>query len=332
MINDTDRIAYKLLNHKDWQNPSSLEELGYIFFGPLIFNFLNWLKSESNISGIVLFNSREGLFLQELYTIFKEKYNLNDSVYFKTSRRLSSLSSFSNIDDITESFKLHKYIGTMSTLLYDRFGLSNTNDDSPVDTHKKLPNLKYYVNDILLNAARLKEDYRSYIEGAIKDYSHIYMVDSGYQGSTQYFLEKTYNLNIKGKYITYKENTKLKDAKGYLDFNKSNFKNNIIFFESVFTDSVGTYIDIKDGNFINELPTLNQYFFKEKKMIINGIKSFIRDMLSYNIEYTYISCKTPDHIFNLMCTNNYVKKSELFDTFFHDNLYSRNFIKKIKIL
>jgi hypothetical protein len=332
MMNEADRISYKLLKNKDWQNPSSLEELGYIFFGPLMFNFLNWLKSESNTKGILLFNSREGLFLQELYKIFKDKYNLNDSVYFKTSRRLSSLSSFNNINDITESFKFHKYIGTMSTLLHDRFGLSNINDDSPVDTHKKIPDLKYYVNDILLNAARLKADYGSYVNNVIKDHSHIYMVDCGYQGSTQYFLEKTYNLNIKGKYITHKETPRLKDAKGYLDFNKSKFKNNIIFFESVFTDSVGTYIDITDGNFINEVPTLNQYFFEEKKIIVHGIKSFIIDMLSYDTEYTCISQETPDRIFNLMCTNNYVKKSKLFDTFFHDNLYSRNFVKKIKIL
>ena len=52
----------------------SLEELGYTYFGPLLFNYFDWLKSEIGNSDKILFNSREGLFLQEIYELFKEKY------------------------------------------------------------------------------------------------------------------------------------------------------------------------------------------------------------------------------------------------------------------
>ena len=55
---------------------NSLEELGYKYFGPLIFNYFNWLKTEIDDCDKILFNSREGLFLQEIYELFKEKYNL----------------------------------------------------------------------------------------------------------------------------------------------------------------------------------------------------------------------------------------------------------------
>jgi hypothetical protein len=37
-------ISNDLLKDKDFGNPNSLEELGYIFFGPLVFNYLFWLK------------------------------------------------------------------------------------------------------------------------------------------------------------------------------------------------------------------------------------------------------------------------------------------------
>ena len=39
-------ISNDLLKDKDFGNPKSLEELGYIFFGPLVFNYFFWLKNE----------------------------------------------------------------------------------------------------------------------------------------------------------------------------------------------------------------------------------------------------------------------------------------------
>ena len=37
------------------KNPESLEELGYIFFGPLVFNYFNWLKDEVKDGDLILF-------------------------------------------------------------------------------------------------------------------------------------------------------------------------------------------------------------------------------------------------------------------------------------
>ena len=53
------------------KHPKSLEELGYTFFGPLVFNYFNWLKDEVKDGDLILFNSREGYFLNELYQEFK---------------------------------------------------------------------------------------------------------------------------------------------------------------------------------------------------------------------------------------------------------------------
>lgn len=311
------------------KNPESLEELGYIFFGPLLFNYFNWLKDEIKDGDLILFNSREGYFLNQLYQDFKIKYNLPNSIYFKTSRKLSSLSSFVSEDDIYESFNLHRYQGTLSELIKDRFGLNYvTETNIQIDTLNRLPNLNLCIPDILGKAKLLRDSYKKYINNTIGECKNVYMIDSGYQGTTQYYLQKTFDLDLKGRYMTYKGNIDLKNTKGFYDFEKCNFKNNIIFFESVFTDKVGTYIDIVNDEFVNEADTHNQKYFSDKIKIVDGIRNFVNDMINNDINYN-ISPESSDNIFNLMCTKDYIKNELLFESFFHDNNYVGNSVKKI---
>jgi hypothetical protein len=324
-------ITNHLLKDKNFENPKSLEELGYIFFGPLVFNYLFWLKDEVKDGDLILFNSREGYFLNEIYQLFKEKYRLPNSVYFKTSRKLASLSSYVSEEDIYESFNLHRYEGTLSELLKHRFGLDNCIvNDIKIDTLQRLPNLNQCISDILGKSQVLRNEYKKYIDIIIGNCKNVYMIDSGYQGTTQYYLQKTFNLDLNGRYMTYKGNIDLKNTKGFYDFEKCSFKNNIIFFESVFTDKVGTYIDIIGDQFINEDTSENQQYFNDKIKIVNGINEFVTDMLSFEIKESEISQQMPDNLFNLMCTPDYVKNQSLFNTFFHDNRYVKNSIKKIE--
>lgn len=312
-------------------NPKSLEELGYVFFGPLVFNYFNWLKDEIKDGDLILFNSREGYFLNELYQDFKLKYNLPNSVYFKTSRKLASVSSFVSEKDIYQSFGLHRYNGYLSDLLKYRFGLDcKIENDFQIDTLNDIPDLSLYIFDILEKSKKLRFQYKKYIDNTIGKCKNVYMVDSGYQGTTQYYLQKTFDLDLKGRYMTYKGNIDLKNTKGFYDFEKCNFKNNIIFFESVFTDKVGTYIDIVDGKFVNEDNTQNQKYFNDKIKIVQGIKNFVNDMLFNNMNDYDVSQEISDNIFNLMCTNDYIKNELLFESFFHDNIYVRNNVKKIE--
>ena len=110
---------------------------------------------------------------------------------------------------------------------------------------------------------------------------------------------------------------------------KTNFQKNIIFFESIFTDKVGSYIDIVDGNFINEKIDEDNHHFEEKIKIINGIKLFINDMFVVNFDETSVSYEYSDYLFDLMCKDGFIKNEKLFDIFFHDNYYVRDSVKKI---
>ena len=45
-MTEIDKHIKLLLDKKDLQNPKSFEELGYIFLGPLVFNFFIKLSSK----------------------------------------------------------------------------------------------------------------------------------------------------------------------------------------------------------------------------------------------------------------------------------------------
>ena len=319
-----------LLEDKDWQNPNSLEELGYIYFGPLLFSYFAWLKSELNGCDKVLFNSREGLFLLEIYNIFKQKFELPEGVYFKTSRKLSLVASLFNINDVYDSFKLHRYKGNLSNLLKDRFNIIASESDVEVDTDIEIPNLDFCIENILKKAEDTRKEYGKYITDIIGDSKNVAMVDSGYQGTTQQHIEKTYNLKFRGRYIIYKGNKLLEDVKGLYDFDKSKLKENLIFLESVFIDNIGSYSDITLGKFKNEELNETQTYFEDKIKIVEGVKSFVLDMLEFDIDTHNVSYEKPAYIFDLMCNKNFIQNDLLFRSFYHDNLYVREGVKQIQ--
>ena len=329
-MTEIDNHIKLLIDKKDWQNPNSFEELGYIFVGPMVFNFFIWLKSELGHCDKILFNSREGYFFKEIYEIFKNKYNLPESVYFKTSRKIAALASFKTKTDIYKTFELHRFSGKLSNLLENRFGLEvNIVDDKIIDTSVEIPNLDEYIDDILLEAKNTRDGYLKYIQSVIDDSTNVIMVDSGFQGMTQHNIQKAYDLKFKGRYFIYKGNPFLDDVKGLYHFEESNLRKNLIFFESIFIDKIGSYINIKNGEFINEEYDKSLQYFDEKTEIINGVKKFINDMLNFDIKTNDVSYIYSDYIFDLMCKENYIKNEKLFDIFFHDNYYVRDNIKKI---
>ena len=310
------------------RNPQSLEELGYTFFGPLVFNYFKWLIDNLNEADLILFNSREGYFLKDIWETYTDRYDLPKSVYFKTSRKLASIVSFTNETDIYESFKLHRYEGDINDLLFDRFGIKVDVPKQWIDTTQELPNLTEWIESIIIKSNQLRIEYKKYIDDVIGSSKNIIMVDSGFQGTTQYYLEKIYGYQFRGKYFTYKGNLDIKDAEGLYPFYESKFKDNIIFFESVFVDKVGTYIDLINGEFVNSDWEITESDFEDKKKIIHGIKQYIKSNISVPHLYSP-QIEFGDFIFDKMCEMEFIQNESLFDSFKHDNKFVRNSIKKI---
>ncbi len=310
------------------RNPQTLEELGSIYIGPLVFNYFKWLIDNLNGADLVLFNSREGYFLKQIWETYKEEYNLPNSVYFKTSRKLALMVAFTNEAEIYESFKLHRYEGDINDLLFDRFGIKVNTTNKWVDTTKELPNLSEWIEQIITKSNELRIEYKKYIDDTIGSAQNIIMVDSGYQGTTQYYLEKVYGYQFKGMYFTYKGNLNIKNAKGLYPFYKSKLKDNLIFFESLFVDRVGTYIDLVNGEFINSEWEITESDFKDKQSIIEGIKQYIKPNISLPHLYEP-QIEFGDYIFDKMCQKGYIENESLFHSFKHDNKFVRNNIKKV---
>lgn len=331
-MTEIDEYTKTLLAKKNWKYPNSFEELGYIYYGPMVFNFFIWLKQNISESDLILFNSREGYFLNEIYEIFKTRYSLSKSVYFKTSRKIATNSAIYKESDIYDTFKQHRFQGSMSKLLQNRFSIKvDVKNDIYVDSLKQIPDLSEYIFDILEYCKRLRIEYGDYISNTIKDYKNILMVDTGFQGTIQSNLQKAYNFKCVGRYFLYKENSSLVDVKGFFDFNLSKLKNNLVFLESVFIDQVGSYTDIKDGKFINEETQKSFQYFNQKVKIIIGIKNFVNDMLqNEQLDLNECDYLYSDYIFDTMCKNNFVTNDSLFDIFYHDNYYVRETTKKLK--
>ena len=310
------------------KNPQTLEELGSTYIGPLVFNYFKWLIDNLNDTDLVLFNSREGYFLKEIWEIYKDKYDLPKSVYFKTSRKLASMISFTTETEIYDSFKLHRYEGDINHLLFDRFGVKVNTTKQWIDTTKELPNLSEWIETIIIKSNELRIEYKKYIDDVIGSAKNIIMVDSGFQGTTQYYLEKVYGYKFKGRYFTYKGNLLIEDAEGLYPFYETKFKDNIIFFESIFVDKIGTYIDLINGKFINANWEITESDFRDKQSIIDGIKQYIKSNISLLHLYSP-QIELGDFMFDKMCQRGYIQNESLFDSFKHDNKFVRNTIKKI---
>jgi hypothetical protein len=310
------------------RNPQTLEELGSTYIGPLVFNYFKWLIDNLNDADLVLFNSREGYFLKDIWEIYRDTYNLPKSVYFKTSRKLASMVAFTNETEIYESFKLHRYEGDINDLLFDRFGIKVNTANKWVDTTKELPDLSKWIEMIVRKSNELRIEYKKYIDEIIGSAKNIIMVDSGYQGTTQYYLEKVYGYQFRGMYFTYKGNLNIKNAEGLYPFYESNLKDNLIFFESLFVDKVGTYTDLINGEFVNSDWEMTEADFKDKQAIIAGIKQYIKSNISLPHLYSP-QIQFGDYIFDKMCQWGYIENESLFDSFKHDNKFVRNNIKKV---
>ena len=310
------------------RNPQTLEELGSTYIGPLVFNYFKWLIDNLNGADLILFNSREGYFLKQLWENYRDKYDLPKSVYFKTSRKLASMIAFTNETEIYDSFKLHRYEGDINNLLFDRFGIKTNIPKQWIDTKIETPDLSEWIETIIVKSNKLRIEYKKYIDTIIGSSKNIIMVDSGYQGTTQYYLEKVYGYKFRGKYFTYKGNLPINDAEGLYPFYESKFKDNIIFFESIFIDKVGTYIDLINGEFVNSDWEITQSDFEHKKKIIDGIKQYIKSNISLPHLYSP-QIEFGDFIFDKMCENGYVQNESLFHSFKHENKFVRNSTKRI---
>jgi len=333
---------------------NNLENIGYVFYGPLVFYFMVWLMNNLYQKEVdkIFFNSREGYFLLKLYNLMKTLTDSNDlpeGIYFKTSRRMATVPAIFNENDIYETLKLkgnklskvHRFEGTFKRLLYDRYGIKvgdvgnyGINLLYRLDTRKEQDFdracewlKKGYKQEIISNAIEERRNYLSYIDSICKKDDKIAMVDHGIHGTSQAYLEKIMNRKLIGNYfcITKNPNTYgLENVDSFYDYDTGHYKNFVTYFEAIFTAPEGTYIKCdKNGKFVNDKKWSNQLIFDKKISVFNGIKLFILDMIGdlLTVKGLKLNNKLPDFIFTLLESPDIIIENNIKKTFYFDNQY-----------
>lgn len=271
-------FAYE--NHSEIQI-TDCEQMGYTVFGPLILTFLLWLKEKSNGERLV-FMSRDGYFLKEDYDLLDN----SESEYIYISRQLAMTAAINpeNMDEIVEYASM-PYSGTVHELIEDRFGgLEIDEADQQLALkdilHKYREQITNYINVV-------KNNYLRYLN-MIHLNNDCSVVDLGFYGNNQKYLNKLLGLNMKGYYFNAnlsEENPNTvqpmyacfqtaQDTKG----EHSEILKKQIFIESFLTAPHGMIKAVdENGNMICAPSKNNQRCFDDKRSLNAGVKKFIND-------------------------------------------------------
>lgn len=290
MINKWFEDPYVMYGKDGRMEIQTPENMGYMVFGPVIYTYLMWLlrqAEEENISKLV-FMSRDGYFLKEDFEYLCELLDKKqESCYIGISRQLVMMASITDDNSLLEYANM-PYSGSIKELFVDRFGIEIKDNL----TDKELKDyIELYKNEIIQILKIIRKNYLQYLKRMNLD-NTCAVVDLGYYGNNQRYLNKLLDLNMQGYYFNVNGsekniNTKYQSMKGCfqttddLTGEKSQVLKNMIFIESFLTAPYGMIKEIdEDGNFICAEKKMNQVYFDKKIEINNGVKQYIDDFVN----------------------------------------------------
>ena len=167
---------------------SNATQIGYLFFSPIIYDCLMWLRQSLDEQGYeqILFSSRDGFLPEKLFKLLYPKTN---SVYFLSSRTAAIRAGMEDNTDI-EYVDSMKFSGTPEEALRVRFGIS-TDDIAKIDREQA----------ILDKATRQKQYYLKYIGDLGLQDKRVAFFDFVAKGTTQMYVQRLFDQHIKGFYF-----------------------------------------------------------------------------------------------------------------------------------
>lgn len=283
------RNPYTLYHCDGFIEIKSNEDMGYMIFGPVILTFLLWLNQQAKEDKIsrFIFMSRDGYFLKEDYEyLCKLTDEEPHCCYIAISRQLAMSASITTKEELFE-YAFMPYTGGITELFEDRFGIKGV---------KEIPgqSLEYYLDiynsEIRQKLSVIRNHYLHYLN-KIKPDEQSAVVDLGFYGNNQRYLNKLTGRNLRGYYFNANLSQQNENAtnqqmkacfqkKHDLTGKESQILNHMIFIESVLTAPYGMIKAIdEEGNFICAEKKQNQMCFHKKTEINEGIKKFIRDYI-----------------------------------------------------
>lgn len=299
-------------------------DLGYCLFGPVIYDFVQWVYSNSDEFDELWFLSREGWILKKAFDTYSEMTGVKkcESRYFLTSRRAASIASVRNESDI-KGILCQYYKGGVKNLICSRLGCEYDKDftvEMPEDIDMVMKLIK--TETVIKKAERERKSYIDYI-GEVRD--RVAVVDVGYSGTIQYYLSKLLARRIDGMYLCSHFNNKPKNigceckslfpVYNLLDERENKIFKNQLYFEAVLQAPFGQLIKFDESG----QPVYNNdnYLKDEIKNVQTGIISFIEKMgICENIKRNTFSVELFDYGINSKSTN-----KKLFNIFTVEDSY-----------
>ena len=280
-------IKSKKINNKrkrylfDYNCGNYYFNIGVNVFGPMIYEFNNWLRDEickrSNVN--VLFLTREGYYLQKS---FSKQYNIKNELFYISRKSVIigtclafinkySYEEFMNYFDINKEIKLEKFlkkIGCDNEIVLNKY---KENLNTPVNNNSYL-NLKK-DKDFIGILKKNNLNFEKYITNVIGNDN--LLIDVGWNGTmqkylTDYFKVKRLNVKFYGLYLGCMNE---ENKKGYLFSYKDEVYDKIMCFsgllENVFMPSFGT----TTGYDVNGEPLFRKTeFSKDSQKIIKDMQ------------------------------------------------------------
>lgn len=175
----------------------SPEQIGGLFFAPLLVDFILWLKYHVVAENLhtILFAARDGFFIKALYDKLQGLLDsfVTESIYFLTSRRSAVSASLKNKEDI-EKIAAQPFSGSQAEMLRTRFYLTQEEVQNVEDISKVFPL-------ILQRSNELHDNYSAYIKTLSLKPGKKAFVDFVATGTCQNAVEKIMGEKMKGFYF-----------------------------------------------------------------------------------------------------------------------------------
>jgi predicted HAD superfamily hydrolase len=209
-------------------DPASLVQVtpynwGYSLVGPLLVSFAQWLLEKAQEDGIqrLYFLAREGRLMKEVYDQWSQKIpGAPKSIYLVVSRRAAGVAAISTFEDIVEIAQTHYFPNRLEHFLRVRYGITLEDEhwerieratgwrrDSTVKIWNRkvehlIPLLQLLQPEIIQRAEKERQAFRQYLEKeGLCQNEHQAVVDIGYGGSVQGYLNRILSQRVHGYYL-----------------------------------------------------------------------------------------------------------------------------------
>ncbi len=217
-------------------DPSSLVtptpfNIGYSLVGPLLVGFAAWLAHQAHQENMasLYFLAREGRLIQDIYECWSLGLDQAPAAeYLVLSRRAAGVAAIDSFEDILEIARTTYFSNTIENFLHTRYGLKL--DDShwaeleahtgwsrkdPISVHQRALNpslielLEALQGEIFARAQKEREGLLRYLDakGLFRPGSKA-VVDIGYGGSIQRYLNRLLSQPVHGYYLMTDEHTR----------------------------------------------------------------------------------------------------------------------------